>query len=185
MSTNISLSDTTSSLNATLTFPDHYSAVVVSNRPNYNFKLPTSTGIPDRPFAKVCIWFHSTPANITFSDRDTNDTLQLERVDGVDIDPRRINSGDRFAVDHDALLRWMIVFPEEAILFLPTLRKDPNPGYAPEQTFSTFFVAEENVTYFDPPPPSETPEATETPLETEDVPSLDEEGVPQRLIRHG
>jgi hypothetical protein len=173
--TDISLTDSTTSLNASLTFPDYCSAIGISNQPNYNFFFPLSSGIPERPFVNVCIWFHSTPANVSYSYRSvTNNTLQLEQIDGEEIDPPvTIEPNNGFAFQSDVLLRWLILSPEESSWLQPSLRIEPEPGYPPEKTFSTFFVVNDSVTYFDPaavtdtPPPTETPLATERPSTTE------------------
>jgi hypothetical protein len=160
----ISLADGSSTLNATLTFPEYCTEIGISNEPEYDFLLPLASDIPDRPFVNICVWFHSTPANVSYSYHSTtNNTLQLEQVDGDFIPPRTLLPGDQFEFDHDVLLRWLIVSPEETSIFQPALRIVPAPGYPPEQTFSTFFPVGDDISYFDPPPGTGTPPQTDTP----------------------
>jgi hypothetical protein len=167
-STSPTLSSDSSAFNATLTFPDYCSGIGLSNYPNFNFLLPLNSDIPGRPFVNICIWLHSTPANISYSYySDTNNTLQLERLDDIDIPPRLVKPRDRFEFQHDILLRWMILSPEESSPLMPSLRIDPAPGYAPEKTFSTYFVVGDTDVYFDPPPPTDSPQPSESPDQTE------------------
>jgi hypothetical protein len=155
-------------LNATLTFPDYCSGFGLSNEPAYFFELPLSSGIPDLPYVNICIWLHSSPANVSYSFRGvTNNTLQLEQIDGEDISLHIVSPGDRFEFNHDVLLRWLILSPEESTFFIPSLRIDPSSGYLPEKTFSTFFVVGNETVYFDPPPLTDSPAPTETPFSSE------------------
>jgi hypothetical protein len=157
-----------SSLNATLTFPDYCSGIGLSNEPAFFFELPLSSGIPELPFVNICIWLHSSPANVSYSFRSvTNNTLQLEQVDGEDIAPLVLKPGDRFGYNHDVFLRWLILSPEESSFFQPMLRIEPSPDYVPEKTFSTFFVVSNDTVYFDPPPLTNSPHPSETPLASE------------------
>jgi hypothetical protein len=162
----------TSAPNATLAFPDYCSGIGISNQPAYDFELPLSSGIPEYPFVNICIWLHSQPANVSYHFYgQTNNTLQVEQIDGVDIPPILLRHGDRFQIQHDVLLRWLILSPEEASFFLPSLRIDPSADAPREKTFSTVFVVTNETVYFDPPPVTDTPYPTETPYATEIPPA--------------
>jgi hypothetical protein len=153
--------------NASLIFPNYCSAIGLSNEPSFSFELPLSSGIPEFPYVNICIWLHSQPANISYAYRGvTNNTLQLEQIDGFSVPPVILTPGDRFEIQHDVLLRWLILSPEDSSFFLPSLRIDPSSDYVPEKTFSTFFVVGNETVYFDAPPLSDTPVATESPLAT-------------------